>query len=123
MPPGGPRRRDAEGGGNHRACEREADDYRTEDRPRAADDPALPVVVAMLRGHRTEQKAQRLRAGNQWIGSGLVFTTELGAPVDPRNPLRVIEAAAKTAGIEGVGIHTLRHSAAVQGGLNAELGL
>ena len=77
----------------------------------------------MLRGHPTEQKAQRLRAGNQWIDSGLVFTTELGAPVDPRNPLRVTEAAAKTAGIEGVGIHTLRHSAAVQGGLNAELGL
>jgi len=72
------------------------------------------VVVAMLRGHRTEQKAQRLRAGNQWIGSGLVFTTELGAPVDPRNLVRVIEAAAKTAGIEAVGIHTLRHSAAVR---------
>jgi integrase len=41
-------------------------------------------------------------------------TTELGAPVDPRNLLRVIEAAAKTAGVEGVGIHTLRHSAAVR---------
>ena len=55
----------------------------------------------MLRRHRTEQTAQRLRAGNQWADSGLVFTTELGTPVDPRNLLRVIEAAAKTAGIEG----------------------
>jgi integrase len=43
----------------------------------------------------------------------LVFTTEFGTPVDPRNLLRVIEAAAATAGVEGVGIHTLRHSAAV----------
>ena len=76
--------------------------------------PLSPAVVAMLRRHRTEQKAQRLRAGNQWADSGLVFTTELGTPVDPRNLLRVIEAAAKTAGIEGVGIHTLRHSAAVR---------
>jgi integrase len=76
--------------------------------------PLSPAVVAMLRRHRTEQKAQRLRAGNQWIDNRLVFTTELGAPVDPRNLLRVIEAAAKTAGIEGVGIHTLRHSAAVR---------
>jgi integrase len=42
-----------------------------------------------------------------------VFTTELGGPVDPRNFLRVIEAAAKTAGALDVGIHTLRHSAAV----------
>jgi integrase len=68
----------------------------------------------MLRRHRTEQKAERLRGGNQWTDSGLVFTTELGSPVDPRNLLRVIEAAAKTAGVEGVGIHTLRHSAAVR---------
>jgi len=42
-----------------------------------------------------------------------VFTTEFGTPVDPRNLLRVVEAAAVTAGIEGVGVHTLRHSVAV----------
>jgi integrase len=42
-----------------------------------------------------------------------VFTTELGGPVDPRNLLRVVEAAAKTVGAEGIGVHTLRHSAAV----------
>ena len=42
-----------------------------------------------------------------------MFTTELGGPVDPRNLLRVIEVAAKAAGVEGVGVHTLRHSAAV----------
>jgi integrase len=75
--------------------------------------PLSPAVVAMLRRHRAGQKADRLRAGNQWRDSGLVFTTELGGPVDPRNLLRVIEAAAETAGVEGVGVHTLRHSAAV----------
>jgi integrase len=51
--------------------------------------------------------------GNQWTDTGLVFTTKLGTAVDPRNLLRVIEAAAGAAGIEGVGVHTLRHSAAV----------
>jgi integrase len=75
--------------------------------------PLSPAVVAMLRKHRTEQKAERLRAGNQWQETGLVFTTELGRPVDPRNFLRVVEDAAKSAGVEGVGVHTLRHSAAV----------
>ena len=45
--------------------------------------------------------------------SGLVFTTELGRPVDPRNLLRVIEVVAEAAGVEHVGLHTLRHSAAV----------
>jgi integrase len=75
--------------------------------------PLSPAVVAMLRRHRVEQKAERLRAGDQWRDSGLVFTTEFGGPVDPRNLLRVVEAAAQTARVEGVGVHTLRHSVAV----------
>ncbi len=75
--------------------------------------PLSPAVAAMLRRHRTEQKAERLRAGDQWTETGLVFTTELGAAVDPRNFLRVIEGAAIAAGVDGVGVHTLRHSAAV----------
>ena len=75
--------------------------------------PLAPAVVAMLRRHRITQKEDRMRAGDQWTDSGLVFTTELGGPVDPRNLLRVMESAAKTAGVDGVGVHTLRHSAAV----------
>jgi integrase len=75
--------------------------------------PLPPTVVAMLRKHRTDQKAERLRAGDQWTYSGLVFTTEVGVPVDPRNLLRVIESAARSAGVGDVGVHTLRHSAAV----------
>jgi len=43
-----------------------------------------------------------------------VFTTELGAPVDPRNFLRVMEVAAKAAGVECDYVHALRHSAAVR---------
>jgi integrase len=75
--------------------------------------PLSPAMVAVLRKHRTQQKTEKLRAGNQWQESGLVFTTELGGPVDPRNLLRVIEVAAESANVEGVGVHTLRHSAAV----------
>ncbi|GAB1811128.1 site-specific integrase [Mycobacterium sp. MUNTM1] len=75
--------------------------------------PLSPAVVAMLRKHKAAQAAERLRAGNQWRDSGLVFTTEFGGPVDPRSFLRVVEVAAKAAGVEGVGVHTLRHSAAV----------
>ena len=75
--------------------------------------PLSPAVVAMLRKHKAAQAAEKLRAANQWRDSGLVFTNEFGGPVDPRNLLRVIEAAAKAAGVDGVGVHTLRHSAAV----------
>ncbi|WP_099024713.1 tyrosine-type recombinase/integrase [Mycolicibacterium palauense] len=75
--------------------------------------PLSPAVVALLRKHKATQAAERLQAANQWQNSGLVFTTEVGGPVDPRNLLRVIEVAARAAGVEGVGVHTLRHSAAV----------
>ncbi|CAN5150717.1 site-specific integrase [soil metagenome] len=75
--------------------------------------PLSPAVVAMLRKHKAAQAAEKLRAANQWRDSGLVFTNEFGGPVDPRNLLRVIEVAAKAAGVEHIGVHTLRHSAAV----------
>jgi site-specific recombinase XerD len=42
-----------------------------------------------------------------------VFTTEFGGPVDPRNLLRVIEVVSRATKVDGVGVHTLRHSAAV----------
>ena len=75
--------------------------------------PLSPAVVALLRRQEAAQAAEQLRAGDEWQNSGLVFTNEFGGPVDPRNLLRVVQVAAKTAGLEHVGVHTLRHSAAV----------
>jgi integrase len=74
--------------------------------------PLSPAVVAMLRRHRVTQLEERMRAANQWTDTGLVFTTDLGHVVEPRNLLRVVEAAAKRIGLDKVGAHTLRHSAA-----------
>ena len=75
--------------------------------------PLSPAMVALLKAHKAAQAADRLQAGDRWTDTGLVFTTELGGPVDPRNVLRTIHIAAGKAGVEGVGVHTLRHSAAV----------
>lgn len=75
--------------------------------------PISPAMVSLLKTQRVTQLEERLRAGNQWTDTGLVFTTELGTPVDPRNVLRTIQIAAEKAGVTGVGVHTLRHSAAV----------
>jgi integrase len=75
--------------------------------------PIGPPLVAMLRAHRADQEAERLMAANQWQDQGLVFALEFGTPVDPRNILRTIHIAAHKAGISGIGVHTLRHSAAV----------
>jgi integrase len=80
--------------------------------------PLHATTVAMLRKHRIAQMEERMAAANVWIDEGLVFTTETGGKVDPRNFLRVIEKAAATAKVEGVGVgvgvgvDTLRHFAA-----------
>lgn len=75
--------------------------------------PIAAPLVAMLRDHRVTQQAERAAAGNQWTDQGLVFATEFGTAVDPRNALRTIEIAAHKAGMADIGVHTLRHSAAV----------
>ena len=53
------------------------------------------------------------RGAHQWTDRGLVFTDETGEQVDPRAVLRVLQDAAQRLGMTGVGLHTLRHSAAV----------
>ena len=75
--------------------------------------PLSPAVVTLLKTQRAARGAEQLAAVNQWTATGLVFTTELGTPVEPRNLLRTLEAAAAKAGFANVGVHTLRHSAAV----------
>jgi integrase len=82
------------------------------DRSRRTVPIAAPLVV-MLREHRLIQQTERQTARDQWIDKGLVFATEVGTEVDPRNVLRTIEIAAQKAGIADVGVQTLRHSAAV----------
>ena len=74
--------------------------------------PLSPSVIALLKKHKAAQAAERLKAANVWEDTGLVFCTEFGSAVDPRNLSRVFEVAAKAAGVTGVGLHTLRHSAA-----------
>lgn len=71
-----------------------------------------PATAALLKSIRLGQKEDRLRAGSAWTETGFVFTTEFGQPCDPRNALRAFQVAATKAELPGVGLHTLRHSAA-----------
>lgn len=75
--------------------------------------PVPPPLIAVLREHRAAQENERMMARDQWRDHDLVFATKLGTPVDPNNILRTIQIAAQKAGIADVGVHTLRHSAAV----------
>jgi integrase len=72
-------------------------------------------VVEMLRRHRAALAAEQLAAvvWAPWEGhDDLVFPTHIGTPTDPRNALRAFEGIAQRAGLTGVTLHTLRHSAA-----------
>lgn len=77
---------------------------------RALDMPA-PVVEA-LKAHRVRQAAERLAAGVIWRDTGLVFTTEIGTPIDPSNLRRGFSRLTKKAKLGHWHPHELRHSAA-----------
>lgn len=71
-----------------------------------------PTTERVLRAVRATQREERIKAGSQWVQTGYVFTTETGQPCDPRNALRALKVACERVGLIGVGLHTLRHSAA-----------
>ena len=66
----------------------------------------------MLRDVRKRTDRERQLACQLWQDTGFVFVTDIGEPCDPRNALRALHAAAARPGLPGVGLHTLRHSAA-----------
>lgn len=83
--------------------------------------PATPEVLHLLAQLRHRQNVERIAAGGLWSNEqNLIFTTELGAPCDPRNALRAFKQAVTTYNaqapegeqIENAGLHTLRHTAA-----------
>jgi integrase len=74
--------------------------------------PLTDEAVAALRSTKRRQARERLAAGEAWTDSGLVFTTEAGTPVDPRNALRWFKIVCSTAGVRVGKIHEMRHAAA-----------
>jgi hypothetical protein len=50
---------------------------------------ALPaIVITALKAHRVRQLEARLAAGGRWQDRGLVFTSAIGTPLEPRNVTR-----------------------------------
>jgi integrase len=71
---------------------------------------ALPeTLISKLREHRTRQLEEKLAAGEHWQDTGLVFTTSIGTPVDPRNVKRKLDALLKAAKLPHYRVHDLRH--------------
>ena len=75
--------------------------------------PLPRQVTEVLRGHRVEQAAERLRLGAAWSDLGLVFPNEVGGYWEPRNVARSFARLVKTVGLgPEVTPHTIRHSTA-----------
>ncbi len=70
-------------------------------------------AVRALRSHRLRQMEARLAAGPDWPGGvDLVFTNQIGAPVEPVSLHRAYKRLLKKAGLPDIKFHALRHSAA-----------
>ena len=74
--------------------------------------PLPPETLAALRAHRQSQNRDRSRVGSLWTETGLVFTTPIGGPRNPRNLFEPFASALKRAGLPHIRIHDLRHGAA-----------
>ena len=70
-----------------------------------------PLVTA-LRRQRVAQHEERLAAGSLWTDTGLVFTTILGKPIDPRGDHRNWQQLLVQAGVRPARLHDARHTAA-----------
>jgi integrase len=71
------------------------------------------AIVRALPAHRSRQLQERLIAGSGWKESGLVFTTTIGTPFEPRSAVSDFKRILAKAGLPGsIKFHDLRHSAA-----------
>jgi integrase len=70
------------------------------------------AAVEALQRQRAAQAAERLRAGPDWQDLGLVFTSSVGTPLDPRNVTREFARLRSRAGLGWVRLHDLRHACA-----------
>lgn len=74
--------------------------------------PLLPSMVATLQEHRERQTEERLRAGDRWTETGLVFTTATGKPIEPNDFSKAFGRMCERAGVRRVRLHDLRHTCA-----------
>jgi integrase len=73
--------------------------------------PLPDLCVAALNIRRIQQDADRDRAGDRWIDTGLVFTTRHGTPIEPRNFNRSFDHCITAARVPRITVHGTRNTA------------
>jgi len=72
--------------------------------------PLAGFVLQALREHKKRQAQEKLFFGQAYQDNGLVFATEDGRPIDPRNFTRRYTGLLQRAGIEHTRFHNWRHT-------------
>jgi integrase len=74
---------------------------------------ALPAsCVAALKRHKAQQAARRLKMGDVWQATGLVFERGDGTLLHPNSVLGIFGRLTTAAGLPHIRFHDLRHTAA-----------
>ncbi len=72
--------------------------------------PIPSFALGVLSEHRERQARERTLAGTAWREQGLVFTSTIGTPIEPRTLGRHFHATLKTLRIDRRRFHDLRHT-------------
>jgi len=72
-----------------------------------------PRTVAVLKGHRKRQLEQRVELAGMYEDQGLIFSSEIGTPLNPENLVkRSFKPLLHRSGLPEVRFHDLRHTCA-----------
>ena len=77
--------------------------------------PLLPDLVTLLCQIRQKQKELIEFVGSAYEDNNLIFATQLGKPLDPRNMQRTFKVISDKSNITGATIHSCRHTFATRG--------
>ena len=86
--------------------------------------PLQSSVLEDLKEFKENQKKEKSFAGSAYEDTGLVFCTELGKPIEPRNLLRRFYKIIEYAKLEETNFHALRHTfatRALESGMNPKV--
>lgn len=70
-----------------------------------------PVLRALAKLRKTQQQHKQA-AGDKWIETGLVFTTDTGSPIHPSTATDALRDIAQRAGLPPIRLHDLRYGTA-----------
>jgi integrase len=74
--------------------------------------PLPPICVTALRLRQLDQQQAAKATGPAWHETGLIFTTRLGTPVEPRNFYRSWQTRCGRAGVPAISVHDARRTCA-----------